>query len=44
MISFGRKHCKYDMHKYSHVSFEGIAFRYFNDDKDDTAQIVCKNN
>ena len=35
MISFGRKHCKYDMHNiYSHASFLDIAFKYFIDGKD----------
>ena len=29
MISFGREHCKYDMHIYLHASFLGIAFKYF---------------
>ena len=44
MISFGRKHCKYDMHAYLHASFLGIAFKSFIDDKDYFAQSVCKNN
>ena len=44
MISFGRKHCKYDMYITFHASFLGIAFKYFIDDKDFTAQNVCKNN
>ena len=44
MISFGRKHSKYDMNIYLHASFLGIAFKYFIDDKDYTAQSVCKNN
>ena len=44
MVSFGRKHCKYDMHIYFHASFLGIAFQSFIDDKDYTAQSVCKNN
>ena len=44
MISFGRKHCKYDMHIHFHASFLGIAFKSFIDDKDYTAQSVCKNN
>ena len=44
MVSFGRKHSKYDMHIYFHASFLGIAFKYFVDDKDFTAQSVCKNN
>ena len=40
MISFGRKHCKYDMHNikvyiiYFHASFLGIAFKSFIDGKD----------
>ena len=34
MISFERKHCKYDMHVYFHASFLGIAFKYFIDGKD----------
>ena len=38
MVSFWRKHCKYDMHKNFHTSFLGIAFKYFIDDKDYTAQ------
>ena len=38
MISFGRKHCKYDMHTYFHASFLGIAFKSFVDDIDYTAQ------
>ena len=44
MVSFGRKHCKYGMHIYFHASFLGIAFKSFIDDKDLTAQSVCKNN
>ena len=44
MVSFGRKHCKYDMHIYFHASFLGIAFKSFIGDKDYTAQSVCKNN
>ena len=40
MISFGRKHCKYDMHIYFHASFLGAAFKSFIDDKDYTAQRV----
>ena len=44
MVSFGRKHCNYDMHIYVHASFLGIAFKSFIDDKDYTAQRVCKNN
>ena len=43
MISFERKHCKYDMHIYFHESFLGIAFKSFIDDQDNTAQSVCKN-
>ena len=34
MISFGRKHCKYDMHNIFHASFLGIAFKSFFDGKD----------
>ena len=34
MISFGRKHCKYDMHNNFHASFLGIAFKSFIDGKD----------
>ena len=34
MISFGRKHCKYDMHNNFHAPFVGIAFKYFIDGKD----------
>ena len=34
MISFGRKHCKYDMHNYFHASFLGIEFKSFIDGKD----------
>ena len=34
MVSFGRKHCKYDMHIYFHAFFLGIAFKSFIDDKD----------
>ena len=41
---FGRKHCKYDMCIYFNASFLGIAFKSFIDDKDYTAQSVCKNN
>ena len=37
MVSFGRKHCKYDMHIYFNAFFLGT-------DKDYTAQSVCKNN
>ena len=37
MVSFGRKHCKYDMHIYFHASFLGIASKSI-DDKDYTAQ------
>ena len=44
MVSFGGKHCKYDMHIYFNASFLGIAFKFFIDDKDHTAQSVCKNN
>ena len=44
MVSFGRKHCKYDIHIYFHTSFLGIAFKSFIDDKDYTAQSDCKNN
>ena len=44
MVSFERKHCKYDMHIYFHASFLGIAFKSFIDDKDFTALSVCKNN
>ena len=44
MVSFGGKHCKYDMHIYFHASFLGIAIKFFIDDKDFTAQSVCKNN
>ena len=44
MVSFGRRHCKYDMHIYFHASFLGIAFKSFIDDKAYTAQSVCKNN
>ena len=33
MVSFGRKHCKYDMHVYFHASFLDIAFKSFIDDK-----------
>ena len=44
VVSFGRKHCKYDMHIYFHAFFLGIAFKSFIDDKDYTAQSVCKNN
>ena len=32
-ISFGRKHCKYDMHNF-HASFLGIALKSFIDGKD----------
>ena len=42
MISFGREHCKYDMHKYFHASFLGIVFKSFIDDKDYTAQRVVR--
>ena len=44
MFSFGKKHWKYDMHIYFHASFLGIAFKSFIDNKDYTAQSVCKNN
>ena len=44
MVSFGRKHCIYDMHIYFHASFLGIAFKSFIDDKDYTALSDCKNN
>ena len=44
MVSFGRKHCRYDMHIYFHASFLGIAFKSFIDDKDYTALSDCKNN
>ena len=40
MISFERKHCKYDMHIYFHASFLGTASKYFIDDKDYNAQSV----
>ena len=49
MISFGRKHCKYNMHNmkvyiiYLHASSLGIAYKSFIDAKT-TAQSVCKNN
>ena len=44
MVSFKRKHCKYDMHIYIfHTSFLGIAFKSFIDDKDFTALSVSKN-
>ena len=43
MTSFGRKHCKYDMHIYFHTSFLGNAFKPFIDDKDYTAQSNSKN-
>ena len=48
MISFGRKHCKYDMHNmkvyiiYFHASFLGIACKSFIDGKDYCTS-VCKN-
>ena len=32
------------MHIYFYASLLGIAFKSFNDDKDFTAQSVCKNN
>ena len=44
MVSFGRKHCKYDIHIYLHASFLCIAFKSFIDEKDYTAQSDCKNN
>ena len=44
MVSFGRKHCKYDIHTYFHASFLGIAFKSFIDEKDYTTQSDCKNN
>ena len=44
MVSFRGKHCKYDIHIYVHASFLAIAFKYFTDDKDYTAQRVCENN
>ena len=34
MISFGMKHCKYDIYIYFHASFPGIAFKSFIDGKD----------
>ena len=34
IISFGRKHCKYDMHNNFHASFLGIAFKSFIDGKE----------
>ena len=34
IISFGRKHCKYDMHYNFHASFLGIAFKSFIDGKE----------
>ena len=37
MISFGMKHCKFDMHNkiiYFHAPFLGIAFKSFIDGKD----------
>ena len=37
MVSFGRKHCKYDMYIYFHASILGNAFKSFIDDKDFTA-------
>ena len=42
MISFGRKHCKYDMHIYFHAPFLGIAFKFFIDDEDYTAQFFVR--
>ena len=44
IVSFGRKHCKYDIYIYFHASFLGIALKSFIDDKEYTAQSVCKNN
>ena len=44
IIYYGATHSKYDIHIYFHASFLGIAFKYFIDDKDYTAQSVCKNN
>ena len=44
IVSFGRKHYKYDMHRYFHASFLGIAFSSSIDYKGYTAQRVCKNN
>ena len=44
MNSFGRKQRKYDMHIYFHASFLGTALKSVIDDKDYTAQSVCKNN
>ena len=44
MISFGRKHRKYDMHKiiylYFHASFLGIAFKSFIDGKDNSTKCL----
>ena len=37
MVSFGRRHCNYDMHIYFHASFLGIAFKSYIDNKDYTA-------
>ena len=34
MVSFDKKHCKYDMHIHFHASFLGIAFKSFIDEKD----------
>ena len=44
MIYYGATPSKYDIHIYFHASFLGIAFKFFIDDKDYTAQSVCKNN
>ena len=40
MVSFESKHCKYDVHIYFYAFFLIIAFKYFIDDKDYTAQSV----
>ena len=42
MISFERKHCKYDMHNNFHASFLGIISKYLM--AETTAQSVCKYN
>ena len=34
IISFGRKHCKYDIHNNFHAFFLGIAFKSFIDGKE----------
>ena len=40
VITFGRKHCKYDLHNmkvyiiYFHASFLGIAFKFYIDGKE----------